>query len=265
MYSTFQLAKKYLHYYIASANGKGHGVHSPFVFDFITHVLRDRTIYDCYTVIEKLREQLLKDQRAIEVTDYGAGSAVIKGNTRLVRDIARSSLKNKKFARLLYRIVHYYQPQTLVELGTSFGITTSYLALGNPAAKVFTLEGSEQISEIAYDNFNKLGLNNIELVKGDFATSLPALLQRSGSIHLAFIDGNHQKDPTLHYFKLLSEKIIPSSILIFDDIHWSKEMEQAWKMIRDDPSVKMTIDLFFMGLVFFNTGFKAKQHFSIRF
>ena len=165
----------------------------------------------------------------------------------------------------MYRIVHYYQPQTVVELGTSFGITTSYLALGNPSAKVFTLEGSEQISEIAYDNFNKLRLNNIELVKGDFATSLPGLLQRSGSIHLAFIDGNHQKDPTLHYFKLLSEKIIPSSILIFDDIHWSKEMEQAWKMIRDDPSVKMTIDLFFMGLVFFNTGFKAKQHFSIRF
>jgi predicted O-methyltransferase YrrM len=265
MYSTYQLAKKYLLYYLTAANGKGHGIHSPFVFDFIINVLRDINKYDCHSTIEKLRDKLLTDHRTIEVKDFGAGSSVINGKTRVIKDIARSSLKNKNFARLLYRIVKYYKPKTILELGTSFGITTSYLAMGNPQSTVFTLEGSGNISAIAQDNFNQLALYNIELVKGDFDQTLPGLLQKNYIIDLAFVDGNHQKEATLRYFKLLSEKIIPSSILIFDDIHWSKEMEEAWTLIKEHPSVKLSIDLFFMGLVFFSYDFRAKQHFIIRY
>jgi len=265
MYSTFQLAKKYLRYYLTAANGRGHGIHSPFVFDFIIHVLRDTNKYDCYSTIEKLRDKLLTDHLMIEVKDFGAGSAVIDGKTRVIKDIARSSLKNKKFARLLFRIVKYYKPKTILELGTSFGITSSYLAMGNPLSTVFTLEGSGNISAIAQDNFNHLGLNNIELVEGDFNQTLSGLLQKINYVDMAFVDGNHQKGATLRYFRLLSEKIIPSSILIFDDIHWSKEMEGAWSLIKGHPSVKLSIDLFFMGLVFFSYDFRTTQHFIIRY
>ena len=124
MYFSFQIAKKYLKYYINAHNGKGHGVHSPFVFDFITHVLNDRKEYDSYKEIEPLRKQLLQNNSIIDVEDFGAGSAVIPFEKRKVSAIAKSSLKSKKFATLLYRIVKYYNPQNIMELGTSFGITT---------------------------------------------------------------------------------------------------------------------------------------------
>ena len=265
MYSRFQLAKKYLHYYFTASNGKGHGIHSPFVFDFIKNVLRDKKVYNSYFIIEAIRYKLLKQKGEIEVTDLGAGSAVIKTNRRALNDIARSSLKPKKFSQLLYRMVNHYHPKTILELGTSFGITTSYLSAADPDAKVYTIEGSAAIAAVAHINFNRIDLKNIELINGGFNDVLPGLLARLKTIDLAFIDGNHRKEPTLDYFQQLLQHTGPDSILIFDDIHWSVEMEEAWSSIQQHPSVLLTIDLFFIGIVFFNPDFKIKQQFSIRF
>ena len=265
MYNSFQLTKKFLYYYFTASNGKGHGIHSPFVFDLITNVLKDKKQYDCYDKIEARRKILLQDSQVITVQDFGAGSAVIKTNKRKVSDIAASSLKSKKFAQLLFRMVNYYQPQTILELGTSFGITTAYLASGNAAAKVFTCEGADTIANIAQQNFNKLGLKNIDLIIGDFARTLPQVLTRLNTVDLAFIDGNHQKEPTLDYFRQLARCSTSSTVLIFDDIHWSKEMEAAWNEIKQAAGVTLTVDLFFIGIVFFNTNIKIPQHFTIRF
>jgi predicted O-methyltransferase YrrM len=84
-------------------------------------------------------------------------------------------------------------------------------------------------------------------------------------VDLLFVDGNHRKEATLEYFNIFLEKATPQSIFIFDDIHWSKEMEEAWKLIQQHNSVTLTIDLFFLGMVFFSKDFKVKQHFPIRF
>jgi len=261
MYSSFQLAKKYISYFIHSKNGKGHGIHSPFVFDFVINVLNDKTKYDCYEKIEALRSKLLHNNAIIDVEDFGAGSALMPFKKRKINAIAKSSLKNKKFSQLLYRIAKYYKPQTILELGTSFGITTCYLASANENSKVYTFEGSQEIGKIANENFDKTGLQNINLVKGDFDKTLNEIEK----IDLAFIDGNHRKKPTLHYFSELLKKSGNNSILIFDDIHWSHEMEEAWKLIQQHDSVTLTIDLFFIGLVLFSPDFKVKQHFTIRF
>ena len=263
MYSSFQLAKKYLHYRLTASNGKGHGVHSPFVFNFIKNVLRDKKQYDCYNNIEAIRKELLSNKQVIEVEDFGAGSNVIKSNRRVVKDIAASSLKPKKYAQLLYRMVQYYQPKTIVELGTSLGVTTSYLASGNSSAQVYTCEGATNIASIAKNNFTQLGLKNIELIEGDFAKTLPHLFNKIDKIDLAFVDGNHRKEPTVQYFKELLQHSVSTTILIFDDIHWSKEMEEAWAEIQQHPQVTLTIDLFFIGIVCINTDIKVRQHFSI--
>ncbi|MEP7255337.1 MAG: class I SAM-dependent methyltransferase [Ferruginibacter sp.] len=265
MYSRFQLAKKYFHYYLTASSGKGHGIHSPFVFDFIKNVLRDKKNYDWYDVIETGRQKLLKQTAQIEVEDFGAGSAIIKTKKRVVADMAKSSLKPKKYARLLYRMVKYYKPETIVELGTSFGITSSYLASGNPEGKVYTIEGSPAIAEIAQKTFDRVGLKNIELLTGDFTDALPALLVKLNTVDLAFIDGNHRKEPTQDYFTKLINHSTLNSILVFDDIHWSTDMEAAWAEIKQNPSVTLTIDLFFIGIVFINPDFKIPQHFIIRF
>jgi predicted O-methyltransferase YrrM len=265
MYSSFQLAKKYLRYYLTASNGKGHGVHSPFVFDFIKNVLNDNKHYDCYDVIELQRKKLLADATVIDVEDFGAGSSVIKSNARVVKNIARSSLKPKKNSQLLFRMVRYYRPETIIELGTSLGITTAYLANGNSRAQVFTCEGATNIAAIAQQNFKALKLDNIVLTEGDFVNTLPALLTEIKPIDFAFIDGNHRKLPTLEYFTQLLNSSTSSTILVFDDIHWSEEMEAAWATIRQHPTVTLTIDLFFIGIVCINDSFKVKQDFTIRF
>jgi predicted O-methyltransferase YrrM len=265
LYSRFQLAKKYLTYYLAASNGKGHGIHSPFVFDFITNVLNDKKKYECYLAIEQRRKILLTDPAVIEVEDFGAGSAVIKTSSRVVKNIAASSLKPKKFSQLLFRIVNYYKPKTILELGTSFGITSAYLASGNSDAKLHTCEGAKNIAAIAKQTFNDLSLTNINLIEGDFAKTFPHLLSQLQHIDLAFVDGNHRKAPTLDYFNQLLGVSHQSTILIFDDIHWSPEMEEAWAQIQQHPDVTLTIDLFFIGIVYVNTAIKVKQHFTIRF
>jgi predicted O-methyltransferase YrrM len=265
MYSSLQLSKKYFYYLVTAHNGKGHGVHSPFVFDFIIHVLNDKKKYDCYSKIESIRKQLLKNNNTIEVEDFGAGSALLPFKNRVVRDIASSSLKKKKYAQLLFRIAKYYDAKTIIELGTSFGISTSYLASATPDSKVFTFEGSKNIAKIAVKNFENLHLKNIDLTEGSFEKNLLSASEKFTNVDLLFVDGNHRKDPTLEYFNFFLSKATNNSIFIFDDIHWSKEMEEAWDIIKTHPSVTLSMDLFFIGLVFFNKDFKVKQDFPIRF
>lgn len=265
MYSSFKLAQKYLHYYLTASNGKGHGVHSPFVFDFITNVLNDRKPYPLYNIVESRRKELLSDKTVIDVKDFGAGSSIIPFKKRKVKDIAASSLKATKFSKLLFRVAHYYKSQTIIELGTSLGVTSTYLAFASPLSKVYTFEGADSIASIAEQTFDRTGVKNIEIVKGNFDNTLPSFLQAINIFDLAFIDGNHRKEPTLRYFDWLLQKSQEHSILIFDDIHWSAEMEEAWEGIKEHPSVTLTIDIFFIGLVFLRKDFKAKQHFTIRF
>ena len=265
MYSSLQLALKYLHYSFTASNGKGHGIHSPFVFDFITRVMNDSTSYPAYEKVERLRKQILNDNTVLIVEDFGAGSAVSKTNQRTIASIAKNAAKPAKYGQLLYRMVKYYQPESVIELGSSLGLTSSYLSLANPGSNFFTLEGSAAVAEMAQKNFKLLAIHNATLVKGNFDEMLPVVLAQLPKIDFAFIDGNHRKIPTLNYFHQLRVSVQNSSILIFDDIHWSREMEEAWEEIKNDPAVTGTIDLFFIGLVFFRKEFKEKQHFTIRF
>jgi len=265
MYSRFTLARKFISYYFSASNGKGHGIHSPFVFDFVKNVLNDRRDFYAFTPIETARQQLWNNHSVIDVEDLGAGSASAKTQQRKVSVIAKNTLKSKKLGQLLFRIVNYYRPNTIVELGTSLGVTTAYLGAANSKAKVYTIEGSESVANIAAKNFETLNLYNTELIRGNFDNTLAPLLQQLGKIDFAFVDGNHRLEPTMRYFRQLLAHSHDGTILVFDDIHWSPEMEQVWEKIKQDDSITCTIDLFFIGLVFLRKDFKEKQHFVIRY
>lgn len=265
MYPQLRLAGKYLSYFLKSSNGKGHGTHSPFIFSFITKVLNDKTQYPEYKTVEKLRMDLLSDSRMFIVEDFGAGSKFLKKHERSIMSIARNAAKSKKYGQLLFRMVRYYRPATILELGTSLGITTSYLSLANPDARLVTMEGASAIADVAKLNFGKLKLTNIKITEGNFDNKLEAVLSAFETLDFVFVDGNHRKEPTERYFHQFLPKLNNDSILIFDDIHWSREMEEAWKTIKQHPSVRCTVDLFFIGIVFLRKEFKEKQYFSIRF
>jgi predicted O-methyltransferase YrrM len=265
MYTALKLGLKYCQYYFAASNGKGHGIHSPFVFDFISKVLRDGNEYPEYAKVESVRKKLLRDRTALTIEDYGAGSAFSPSNKRSVASIAKQAVKSKKFGQLLFRMVKNYQPRSIIEVGTSLGVTTGYLALANPSSNLVTLEGASEIVGVARENLKHLQIENTRVVAGNFDYTLPAVLYQLPTIDFAFVDGNHRREPTENYFNWLLARSSTNSIFVFDDIHWSKEMEQAWHNISNHFAVRCSIDLFFMGIVFFRHEFIEKQHFIIRF
>ena len=240
-------------------------MHSPFVFDFIRNVLNNKNKYAPPLEIEQLRKELLNDNRTIEIEDLGAGSRISTSKQKTISALAKTALKPKKYAQLLYRLVKHYQPATIIELGTSLGITTAYISKANPSAQIITIEGSNSIHQVAKGNFEKLNCRNIEALQGNFDSVLPTVNSQLPTISLAYIDGNHRYEPTMRYFKEFLKKTTDDTILIFDDIHWSAEMEKAWEEIKTTPAVQYSIDIFFMGFVFFRKEFKVKQDFAIRF
>ena len=265
MYSTPKLLIKYLQYYFKASNSKGHGVHSPFVFKFIKEVLNKNEATIFTNSIESYRAQLLANKELIEVWDRGAGSRKTNNKKRTISAIAKTALKPKKYSQLLGCLVAYFHPVNVLEMGTSLGITASYLATANPSAKVVTMEGAPSVAKVARDTFDKLGINNIEIIEGDFDDSLSTYLNRINPVGFAYVDGNHKYEPTIRYFNALKAKSDEASILVFDDIHWSDEMEKAWTQIKNDEAVTLTIDLFFIGLVFFRKAQKEKENFIIHY
>lgn len=250
---------RYIKYWFSAKTA--HGIHSPFVFELYNEVINKKGSYYSFDKIEHLRKKLLVSKKEIEVTDLGTG----KSGKRKVSEIAERSAKDKKYCELLFRLAYHFKPNTILELGTSLGISTSYLAAANPNAKVITIEGCPNTAKEANNNFQILGLQNIEAISGNFDKELPAVGSRQSAIFdFVFLDGNHRKEPTLRYFNQLLKHTSNDSLFIFDDIHWSNEMEEAWEEIKADPKVSVTIDLFFVGLVFFRKE-QAKENFIVRF
>lgn len=264
------LLKAYIKFILKAKNE--HGVHSPFVFDLVTKCFYDTTDYPEYKVLKNYRKSLLENKNTIEVTDFGAGSRVFKSNTREVAKIAQTAGITSKNAELLFRIVRYFQPEQILEIGTSLGLATSALTIGNPKAKITTLEGCPETINQAQLQLQKFNFNAIDFVNTEFSSylkvfSTPVEITRSfqaspKTFDLIYFDGNHSKKATLEYFESLLPTTTNETIWIFDDIHWSAEMEDAWEIIKNHPKVTVTIDTFQWGIVFFRKE-QNKEHFII--
>ncbi|MGX5819677.1 O-methyltransferase [Chitinophaga lutea] len=256
------LAKKYIRYYFKSGNR--HDVHSPFVYTLLDEVLNDRAFRPAYTPVEDLRKRLLSSDEVLQITDLGAGSLTGATNTRKVRDIVRHAAKPPKFGQLFYRLIQYFQAHQVLELGTSMGFSTAYMA--SAGATVHTIEGCPNIAAAAGKNIASLGLSGaVQQYIGNFDDELPRVLNGMPAPDVVYIDGNHREEPTVRYFLECLPHVKATSCLIFDDIHWTDGMERAWETIKAHPSVTLTIDLFFIGLVFVNPDFKVKQDFVLKF
>jgi len=256
-----RFAKDYLLHRLKAKNR--HGVHSPFVYRLLDNVIYDFDAKKVYSDVENQREQLFIDNRIITITDLGAGSHVNNNRQKKISDIAHNALKPPKLAQLLYRLVADLKPRNIIELGTCLGITTLYLQKAEPDAKVYTLEGCPETAGIARETFKKGDINNVEPIVGNFDDTLPGVINKLDELDFVFVDGNHQKDATLKYFEWCLPKVHENSMLIFDDIYWSDGMKEAWVQIKAHPKVTVTIDLFWIGLVFFKPG-QAKEDFLIK-
>ncbi|MGB0404000.1 MAG: O-methyltransferase [Salibacteraceae bacterium] len=261
--SSIELVLSYLKYFVTSVNE--HGVHSPFVYDLVENLLYDQNEFYCFTRIEKERDRLLNSTKKISRTELGAGSRKHGESEVTIKGIAKNQLTEIKYAQFIFKLIERFKPKHIIELGTSLGITTSYMAKANKNGRVTTIEGDPKVAVIAIDVFKKLGINNIELKVGNFNDLLPQTLNNiNGSVGLAYIDGNHKYESTIEYLDLILSKSNEDSIIILDDIRWSKEMEQAWQEAKNRPEVGISIDLFRMGILFLKQD-QRKQSFKIRF
>jgi predicted O-methyltransferase YrrM len=260
----FFRATKYLKYILLSGHRRGHGIHSPFVFDLVSRVFRNKIDPDIVCSIEKLRKRLKADKRKIIVSDLGSGSELLKTNIRKVSEIARKSPVPEKYGVLLSNMAAEFGKQGIIELGTSFGISTIYMASACRDADIFTIEGSSSVAEIARENFRSEGIKNIELFTGSFDETLPCILGKNVKPGMVFIDGDHRREPVVRYFSLIAEMSDSKTVVIIDDINHSEEMGEAWKQIKGDSRVTLTIDLNRMGIVFFREGI-AHNDYVIRY
>ncbi|MBZ9632066.1 class I SAM-dependent methyltransferase [Salegentibacter sp. LM13S] len=269
-------------------------MHSPFVYDLVTNCFYDRKKHKEYTLLNEYRKDLLKNHKTIKVTDFGAGSRVFTSNERMISAITKNIGIPKKRARFLFRLVNYLKCKNILELGTSLGIGTAALS-ANKKSNVTSIEGCPQTADIARQQLKKFGINTVKLVVGEFEEILSRILthsqnktktESSGNLErtqrkttnnkhqtknykpritfdLIYFDGHHTKEATLKYFHQLLPTAHNDSVFVFDDIHWSPGMEAAWEEIKAHPEVRVSIDTFFLGLIFFRKE-QAKQHFTIR-
>ncbi len=249
----------FIRYFLSAGNA--HSIHSPFVFEFYNKIFKDKAISQDFSFIESKRTELLSNHTCIKRQDFGAGKR--KNSEETISTLAKTSLKPKRWGQLLYKIIKFYNYKTVIDLGTSFGITTAYLANANPDVQVYTFEGCPETLKIAKNTFQSLDIQNINCIEGNIDETLMYTLKNLQQIDLVFFDANHKEEPTMLYFQACLKLKTDNSCFVFDDIYWSKEMKNAWKSIKSHPEVVLSIDLFFIGLVFFRKGLE-KQHFVLK-
>ena len=257
----------FIRHFLTAWNTSGEAIHSPYLFRLVRFVLRDENAYYCFRDIERRREFLLACEDSLDVVDYGsAGSPEGLHVQRRVCDIAKNHLESARVGQVLFRIVNFLheeekRPLNILELGTSLGITTAYLASPDSRNKVVTMEGSEAELRVAQGVWKMLKLENIEWIQGNIDDTL-FKYARVG-LDLAYVDANHTYEATTRYVRYLLPRMAEKGIIAIDDIHYSEEMEHAWEEVKRDPSVTTTMDLYHMGLVFVDPHY-LKRHFRIR-
>lgn len=253
--------RAYITYWLDAV--ESHSLHSPFFFDFYNSVVADDCSQAGYAEFERIRSMMLSDPSTLAVTDLGSGSRTNGGSTRRICDIARTSLSPPRRSRLLDRIARYFHSETIVELGTSLGINSLYLAAAKHR-RVTTFEGSPGISRVARNNFSEAGVDNIEVLEGDIGKELPRYLEQNRRIDLVFMDANHRYKPTIEYFRTLKPALHAESVVILDDIHYHPEMERAWKELQRDEGIGGSADLFRTGILFPDPSLN-KQHVVLQY
>ncbi len=255
-------AKQYVLHWLQAKRG-GHGVHSPFAYYLCEEVFYNTNPFYDFTKLNKIRTELLKDETSIDVLDLGAGSQHFKSDRRQISAITKHGISSAKQSELLFRLVNVLGISKVIELGTSVGLNTLYLKAAAQQASVYTIEGNPELQQYASNLAVKNGYSNIHFLEGNFDALLPDLLEQLGNFDLLYIDGNHRYEPTLRYFELALKYKHEKSVIVFDDIYWSQQMTKAWQEISNHPSVSLSIDLFYFGIVFFRPEIKTKQQLKL--
>jgi predicted O-methyltransferase YrrM len=250
--------------HVFTARRNGHGIHSPLAYALCEEVFYNQNSFYDFEDLKKTRRELWENKSKIEVTDFGAGSKKLRSGERRVSDIAINGISTTLQSEIFYKLINYLKPNCCVELGTSLGLNTLYLAKANQQKPVITIEGSKKLCDFAQALAEKHQVRNVNFINGKFDEVLPGLLETLPNPFLLYIDGNHTYESTIRYFSMAMQNKDNNTVIVFDDIYWSKAMTKAWEEIKKNPSVTLSIDAFYFGIVFFRTEVKEKIDLKIR-
>lgn len=223
-------------------------ISDPEILNLLKNFLNLNQRKTIYNEIENLRVSAGQDNSKIDFYELGAKRQFKR--SKRIKDILSKSVSPKQKCELLQNISKKAGEGVIVEIGTSLGFVSAYLAIGNSEKSVFTFEGNPTIVDFANRMHKNLNINNVFIVNGDFEDTLDKNLSKINLISFAFIDGNHQENATIRYFEKVLKKCNEDSIIVLDDIYWSKAMNQAWNKIKRYEQVSASIDLFQIGIVF---------------
>ncbi len=242
---------------------KGFGIHSPFLFHLVTMVINQKYPYYHYARIEQLRKTLKQNKTNLLLTDYGTGGQAQRTRKTTIANIASKTLKPAKQAQLISRLVNHFNPNTILELGTSLGLTTAYMAAINSDTNIISLEGCPEVSKIAQHNLASLNITNVKIITGPFNQTLQGAVDSLKPLDFVFFDGNHSGTATLQYFETCLPHLSTNAVLIFDDIYANPGMLQAWNAIINHKTIRVSLNCFHFGIALTNPNL-SYEHFKIR-
>jgi predicted O-methyltransferase YrrM len=246
---------KYFQHLFYRKHRHGHGIHSPYVFEFVNRVIFNSDHTDVPARIRDKHRELRNNPEPIP-----------EGGRKIRTFVRRASVSLKQGA-LLFRMTRWIEPGMILELGTGLGVSTMYLAsgleesaAGSAPGRVLTIEGEISRATFAEDLFKRCGLKAVKVYVGDMDEQMGVLISEVEGRFLAFVDGNHRQEPTISYLRALVRRTEEEALIVMDDIYWSKGMYRAWKEVISWPEVRVSMDLFHMGILLLRTDLPINQY-----
>ncbi len=236
-------------------------LHSPCLFELFSYCVDEQNRWPEFALIEAKRLEMLQSKLIISRKDFGAGSISLNTRNQTIGSIAARALSLPYQCRFMARLAFHKQPEQILELGTSLGISTLYLGL---SFRVTTVEGDPAIAAVARSNFSAFEKDNIESVVSTFNDFFQSNINSASTYQLVFIDGDHRSEALLKCYEKLKRYVTKESIIVIDDLYWSKDMTHGWNTLIDKPEVMQSVDCFHFGLIFFSPDFLDKKHHVIR-
>ncbi len=214
---------------------RGHGVHSPFAFNLINKVIEEKKIFYIFEETEKLRSQFQLKRR-----------------------------KKKKYGQLLFRLVNFFKPNHVLQIGFSREVEILYLLSALDKGKLTLLE--ENITDISLAEMISNQFKPFEIKPAINIETLDSIRNKNHIPDFVFFNITHNTEMTYALLEKILSNIDEHTHVIFviDSIRKNKEMKNLWKTITSNPKVTITMDLYVLGLVIFNKKL-YKRNYKVHF
>ncbi|MDD2435944.1 MAG: SAM-dependent methyltransferase [Massilibacteroides sp.] len=216
---------------------KGHGVHSPFVFNFITKVIDERAAYYCLKDIELTRKKFFYENEPFHKWEI-----------------------RPKYGALLMRISNYLKPQNLLLIGSDLSFSALYSSSYASTTRCVVLEEKTEIAAFSRSVIEKHRAKNILLKEGVYQKTVSEVLEHTDKLDFVYFGYPNDSALDIPVFECILPHLHEHSVLILRGIRKTKDRKEFWNRLCARPEVSVTIDVYELGIAFFNHKIHKKNY-----